>query len=42
MAHQRKKGQKLKKKKPPHAIKDSSQTPKTILVCYSIAIKVQR
>jgi hypothetical protein len=42
MAPQSRGGQKLKKKKPLNATKASSQTPKKILVCYSIAIKVQR
>ncbi len=35
-------GQKFKKKKPLNATKASSQTLKTILVCCSIAIKVQK
>jgi len=41
MAPQSKGSQKLKNK-PPNATKASSRTPKKILVCYFVAIRVQR
>ncbi len=37
-----KRGQKLKKKKPPNTINVDSQKPKIFLVCCSIVIRVQR
>ncbi len=40
MALQSRGGQKLNK--PPNAMKANSQTPKTILVCFSIVIKFQK
>ncbi len=42
MAPQSREGQKLKRTKPLNATKASSSTPKTFLVCCSIAIKVPR
>ncbi len=42
MAPQSREGQKLKKNKPPNGTKVSSETPKRIVVCCFIVIKVQR
>ncbi len=42
MAPQSKGGQKLKKKKPPSAMKVGSQTPTKFLVFCYVAIKVQK
>ncbi len=42
MAPQSRGGKKLKKKKPLNATKAGSQTPKKILVCCSISIRVQK
>jgi hypothetical protein len=42
MAPQSRGGQKLKKNKPPNVIKASSKTPKKILICCFVAIKVQK
>jgi len=42
MGPQIKRGQELKKKKPPNTIKVGFQTPQKFLVCCFVAIKVQR
>jgi hypothetical protein len=42
MAFQSKMGQKVKKNKPPNATKAGFQTPKKLLLCCSIVIKVQK